>query len=346
MKNNKIVVFMITLLLLIVPGIQAKAAESFIIDTDFSSDLDDALAVSLAMYYQDQGLIDVKGVALECTSIRGAWAMNALLQAHGHPEIPVAVDSEWGIPIGSKYHFNMSNYRHNEDYYYGTVQFYRKLLSQSTTPINIVTLGQVITLRRLLESGPDAFSSLTGAELIQQKVNRLYILGCKESGKPENNMFYVGEDYDNNRWYGTQAAGEAGAYIAKNWPTEIVFITTEQGGVFNTGFFFKKSDPAGNDILTRAMVDQGYADSGCWSFDTFAVLAAIADATGELNQYNIASKQGVMSINANGSSSWTDSSVGRHRKLQKNIADSYYANLIDTGLAHEFKKRSGKQVVW
>ena len=53
-----------------------------------------------------------------------------------------------------------------------------------------------------------------------------------------------------------------------------------------------------------------------------------------------------MSIYANGSSSWIDSSVGRHRKLQKNIADSYYANLIDTGLAYEFQKRSGKQVVW
>lgn len=338
--------FMITLLLLIVPGMQAKAAESFIIDTDFSSDLDDALAVSLAMYYQDQGLIDVKGVALECTSIRGALAMNALLQAHGHAEIPVAVDSEWGIPIGSKYHLSMSNYPHNEDYLYGTVQFYRKLLSQSTTPINIVTLGQVITLRRLLESGSDAYSSFTGAELIQQKVNRLYVLGCKESGKPENNMFYVGEDYGNNKWYGTQAAGEAGAYIAKNWPTEIVFITAEQGGVFNTGFFFKKSDPSGNDILTRAMIDQGYVDSGCRSFDTFAVLAAMADATGKSNQYNIASKQGTMSIYANGSSGWVDSPVGRHRKLQKIMTDSYYANLIDTGLVYEFQKRSGKQAVW
>ena len=337
---------MITLLLLIVPGVQVKAAESFIIDTDFSSDLDDALAVSLAMYYQDQGLIDVKGVTLECTSIRGTWAMNALLQAHGCPEIPVAVDPEWGVPISSKYHLNMSSYPHSEDYYKGTVQFYRKLLAQSIEPINIITLGQVITLRRLLESSPDAYSPLTGAELIQQKVNKLYILGCKESGKPENNMFYVGENYGNNKWYGTQAAGEAGAFIAKNWPTEVVFITAEQGGVFRTGLFFKNSDLLGDDILTRAMIDQGYADSGCWSFDTFAVLAAMADAVGELDQYNITSKQGVMSINANGSSSWVDSSVGRHRKLQKNTVDSYYANLIDTGLAYEFQKRSGKQVVW
>lgn len=337
---------MITLLLSIVPGIQTKAAESFIIDTDFSSDLDDALAISLAMYYQDQGLVDIKGVALECTSVRGAWAMNALLQAHGYPEIPVAVDSEWGIPINSKYHLNMSNYPHDEDYCSGTVQFYRKMLSRATEPINIITLGQVITLKRLLDSSPDAYSPLTGAELIQQKVNKLYILGCKESGKPENNMFYVGENYGNNKWYGTQAAGEAGAFIAKNWPTEVVFITAEQGGVFNTGFFFKKNDSAGNDILTRAMIDQGYADLGCRSFDTFAILAATADSAGELNKYNISSKRGIMSINADGSSSWVNSSRGRHRKLQKKTADEYYAILIDTGLAYEFQKRACKQVVW
>ena len=94
------------------------------------------------------------------------------------------------------------------------------------------------------------------------------------------------------------------------------------------------------------MIDQGYADSGCWSFDTFAVLAATADAIGELKQYNIASKKGAMSIYANGSSDWVDSAAGRHRKLQKNTVDGYYANLIDTGLAYEFQKRSGKQVVW
>lgn len=47
----------------------------------------------------------------------------------------------------------------------------------------------------------------------------------------------------------------------------------------------------------------------------------------------------------NGSSDWVDSAVGRHRKLQKNTVDSYYVNLIDTGLAYEFQKRSGKQVV-
>lgn len=38
----------------------------------------------------------------------------------------------------------------------------------------------------------------------------------------------------------------------------------------------------------------------------------------------------------NGSSDWVDSAVGGHRKLQKNTVDSYYANLIDIGLAYEF----------
>lgn len=311
----------------------------FIIDTDFSSDFDDALAIETAMYYQDLGTIDIKGISLECTSIRGAYAMNALLQAHHREYIPVAVDTQNGIVIGSKYHFNMSQFPHKEEYYNNTVSFYRKLLANTDTPINIITLGQIITMRRLLESQPDNYSPLTGMELVKEKVNAIYICGCKESGAPENNMFYVGEDYGNNRWYGTQAAGEAGQFIAQNWPSDIIFVTAEQGGIFNCGLFYKQLDPNGYDLITKGMIDQGYIDTGCWSFDMFTVMAAVADKTNTLNLYRLNKIQGNMNIYPNGSSSWNSDSNGRHYRLIKTDVNSFYQQKINDMLLYEYSSR-------
>ena len=70
-----------------------KIAEPFIIDSDFSSDVDDVLAISMACYYMDHNMIDIKGVALCTMSNRGAYAMSALLKAHGYGNIPVAIQA-------------------------------------------------------------------------------------------------------------------------------------------------------------------------------------------------------------------------------------------------------------
>lgn len=314
-----------------------------ILDLDFSDDVDDVLAVSVAAYYHHNNDIELVGAALECTSIRACMALNALLQAHKLYNIPTAVDNTNGIVMHGPYHLGMESYPHETDYNPDTVKFYRKLLSESEDKVNIITTGQVITLQRLLQSEPDGISSLSGAELVKDKVEHLYVVGCKASGKPENNMFYVGTDYGNNKWYGTNAAGVAGGYVADNWPTEITFMFAELGGMFNVGQFYHTSDKGCTDIITRALSDYS-SPNGRQAFDPMGVYIAVESIKNNLTGSNLETERGIMKIWEDGSSTWTPSPSGNHLIVRKLTEDSFYASEINKQLAYEFTLRTGKEV--
>ena len=89
------------------PGIVGEAfyyePEIFFIDSDFSSDVDDALAISTAIWFEDVGLVDIRGISLCCTSTRAAQAMTALLYSHKKWDILVSMDTSYGIPIANTY---------------------------------------------------------------------------------------------------------------------------------------------------------------------------------------------------------------------------------------------------
>lgn len=321
-----------------------KQPEPFIIDTDFSSDVDDALAISTAMWFQDNNLADIRGVALCTTSARGCWAMSALLGQHGYWNIPVANDWDDGIVIGSKYHLGITNnYPYREEHFTDTVNFYRMLLASSAEPINIVTLGQLTNISALLNSEPDVHSPLSGVALVQQKVKTLYILGCKANGQPENNMWYAGENYGNNKWYGTNGVTEAAINVANNWPGRVVFMTSELGGLFNVGQFFKEEDKGKKDILTNALNDYGVLNTGAMAFDPMGIYIAMLDANNMLGEKGFNVVPGTMRIYENGSSVFADNDFTRfHLRIVKNLSNSSYQSAINQILKDEYEKRSGK----
>lgn len=318
---------------------QSKVTNTFIIDTDFSSDVDDAFAISTAMYFQDVALMDVKGIALCCTSTRGAYAMSALLGQHGYWNIPIASDWDDGIAIGSKYHLNMSNFPHNENYYGDTVNFYRMLLSSAKEPVNIIALGQLINMADLLDSGPDTHSPLTGKELVREKVRCLYFVGGKSNGKIENNIFYGGEDTGINKYYGNNGVTDAAAKVAEEFPSPVVFMEADICGTFSVGDFLSRIDKSCNDILTRALVDYGTPD-GCASFDPMGIYMAVADANGLLDDYGISKVGGTMRIFGNGTSGFTEGDTTKnHYHVNKKESDNYYKQKINNMLEFEYEKR-------
>ena len=344
---NKIIKFIFILFLLVILfPVNTFASENirpkpFIIDTDFSSDNDDAFAISTAMYFQDQGLIDIKGVALCTTSTRGGWAMSALLGQHKKWDIPICVDWDDGLVIGSKYYLGMCKYPYSEKQIVDSVSFYRMLLASSPEPVNIVSLGQTINIARLLDSEPDVHSPLTGYELVQQKVDTLYILGCKANGKSENNMWYSGENYPNNKWYGATGVTDSAIHIAKDFPSRVVFMTSELGGVFNVGGFLIKTDSKKEDILTNCLYDQETLN-GCVAFDPMGIYIAALDANDMLEEHNLTLQSGTMRIFSNSCSEFIDNDITRnHYRVIKLTENSYYQNQINQMLIYEYIKRSG-----
>lgn len=325
---------------------ETKTPEPFIIDTDFSSDVDDALAISVACGYEHMGLIDIRGVALCCTSTRGAYAMSALLGQHKIWDAPIACDVSTGLPIGSKYHMGMTSYPHSETYFADMVNFYRMMLASSTEKVNIVVLGQIINIKNLLDSAPDVHSPLTGYELIQEKVDTIYFVGGKSNGKLENNIFYGGENYGNNEYYNNAKVAESTKYVAENIPCRMVWMEADIVGSFSVGGFLEKTDKSCIDILTKALKDYG-TSYGSASFDPFGVMIAVLDANDMLSNYMIELQNGTMRINLNGTSYFTlDDHTKNHCRVEKLINDGFYQSEINKVLASEYTLRSSKSIIW
>lgn len=346
---------LLTILLIILTPIHCLAAEEqtdtqptpapFIIDTDFSSDVDDALAISVAAYFQDMGLIDIRGVALCCTSTRGAYAMSALLGQHKIWDIPIACDCKTGIPIGSKYHLGMTSYPHSETYYADMVNFYRMFLASSVEKVNIVVLGQIVNIKELMNSKPDVHSPLTGYELIQEKIDTIYFVGGKSNGKLENNIFYGGENYGNNPYYNNTKMAETTKYVTDNIPCRMVWLEADIVGSFSVGGFLEKTDRTASDILTKALKDYG-TTYGSASFDPFGVYIAALDANNMLDEHMLALQAGTMRINLNGTSYFTiDDPTRDHYRIEKLVNDGYYQSEINQMLEYEYIKRSGNTTI-
>ena len=65
------------------------------------------------------------------------------------------------------------------------VDLYRKILDKAQDDsITIVSIGFFDNLALLLDSGPDAYSNLTGRELIATKVKDLIVMGGDYPGYP------------------------------------------------------------------------------------------------------------------------------------------------------------------
>ena len=343
---KKLLSLMMTLLLITMPCVNVKANEEitiaskpFIIDTDFSSDVDDALAISTAMYYQDMGMIDVRGVVLCCTSTRGAHAMSALLAQHGYGNIPVACSSKTGIPISSKYHLGMEGYPHNTQYFGDVVNFYRMMLASSIEKVNIVVLGQITNIDYLLKSQPDVHSPLTGYELVAEKVDTIYFVGGKSNGKLENNIFYTGSHTVPNQYHGTTKIAEAAKNVADTAPCRVVWMEADIVGSFCVGGFFEKVDKGASDILTKALKDYG-TSYGSASFDPFGIMIAALESNGLLPNYMLELQQGTMRINLNGTSYFTLGELTRnHYRVEKLVNDGFYQSEIDKCLKFEYEKR-------
>ena len=334
---------MVLFLLLIIMPIKVKATEvipkPFIIDTDFSSDIDDALAISTSMYFQDMGMIDVRGVALCCSSSRAAHAMSALLGQHKYWDIPIACDWDDGIPIRSEYHMGMTEFPHKTEYFGDTVNFYRMMLASSSEKINIVVLGQIINIKDLLNSKPDVHSQLNGHDLIAEKVDTIYFVGGKSNGQIENNIFYGGENYGGNEYWNNTKVSEAAKYVADATPCRMVWMEADIVGGFSVGGFLEKTDKKSEDILTRALKDYG-TTWGSASFDPFGIMIASLDANHLLQNYMLELQPGTMRINLNGTSYFTqDDPTRNHYRVEKLANDGFYQNEINKCLLYEFEKR-------
>lgn len=203
----------------------------FIIETDMGNDIDDALALAIALRAVDEGKAELLAVGCHKLSTSPAAFCDAVCTWYGHPGIPAAM-SLTPVKESSTY---VDYTQVEKDFpktlseYPGPVALYRKILSeQPDNSVTFVSLGFGTTVAQLLESGPDDISPLSGVELVARKTIGLSVMcgsyGSKESKISEYNvrndipaMKTVFEKWPTKIW---QNPGEIGEAV--HYPCELI----------------------------------------------------------------------------------------------------------------------------
>jgi hypothetical protein len=214
----------ISLALLAAPD-KLLAKPNIIIDTDMSSDVDDAGAVALINSFAVQGQAKLIACAIDVNNsdLSSGAVVQAINAWYGHPDVPIGVYHGEAGPNtkmtsilapaptlayhgpartdGSLYTL-ATHKRFNPDFPYDDklpagIDVYRKALAAAPDDsVIIVSIGVMPNIQDLIQSQPDSVSNLDGLALVKKKVHELVVMG--------------------NTTYGD-------TYIYSKWPTKIVW---------------------------------------------------------------------------------------------------------------------------
>lgn len=250
--------------------------KSVILDTDMGPDCDDVGALVTLISYAKQYDFDILGVC-NCTSNRsGMGTIDAIARHCGYP---IENLGQWDQPgfmddeSCHKYTDEIAQ-RFSEKYAAGTlkvapsVEFYRRTLASAPDDsVVIIVIGMLNTLSALLDSQPDAYSPLTGKELIERKVSALVSMAAI---LPQGRECNVLNDY------------KAAENVFSNWPTAMYLSDFHIGWQIITGFDANKPQPQSPIYESYRLWTDGRCTNS--SYDLTAVQFAVL---GECDLYGL-----------------------------------------------------------
>ena len=178
-------------------ALAAADAVPLIIDTDMGFDVDDVGAVCMANELMILGEANILAIVHDTGYKIGIGGVSSINHYYGHDSIPLgAYKGEFGRAddgTGSQNNYLSDIIRRfpgpvtDYDGVPTAVETYRKaLVAADDKSVHIASLGMTTNLRDLLQSQGDSISSLTGVQLVEQKVKKvvwmdmMYNFGCAE----------------------------------------------------------------------------------------------------------------------------------------------------------------------
>ena len=162
-----------------------------IYDCDMGSSTDDLFALMMLYRYMDMKRCTLLGVIVDRMDRANADAVDVMNNYYGYPDIPIGLEKA-GVKDPHVYipYHNMAYARDIEGRpifkrsigdtgeYMDGYKLYRKILAQQPDKsVTIASVGFVTCLSRLLQSGPDEYSPLSGVELVKKKIKNIYMMG-------------------------------------------------------------------------------------------------------------------------------------------------------------------------
>ena len=215
-------------------ALPASAAEAtgLIFDTDICGDCDDVLALGMIHALQSRGACKLLAVTVSVDNDLAAPFVDAVNTFYGRGDIPIGVVGKGGVVEQSKYlglvekkeQDGRFRYPHNllsgKDAPPATRVLRRVLAAQADLSVVIAQVGFSTNLARLLDSGPDEFSPLSGGELARRKVKLLVLMA---------GAFQPNDGNQNYQEYNIVRDIPSCQKLAERWPAPMVFSGFEIG---------------------------------------------------------------------------------------------------------------------
>ncbi|WP_158261201.1 MULTISPECIES: nucleoside hydrolase [Pirellulaceae] len=293
-----------------------------IFDTDMDSDCDDAACLAMLHALVDRGEIELLGTMISAKHPWSAACTDAINTYYGRPDLPIGVPKgKAGIQQGSKYAEQIAKeFPHDSPKYEDVpdaTKLYRQILSaQPDHSVTILTVGDLTNLRYLIESEGDDISSLSGKELVQQKVAHWVCMGSRYPA-----------DLDPGKWGNFKPDAESTFRAIEKWPTKITFTG---GGKFaelvSTGKRLNEV-PQNNPVRRVYELYFGGKVKDRHSADQISVMVA---ARGTGYPWKLVT-QGHNHIFANGTHQWqTDTDDSKHQYISALAEGVDPASVIDS----------------
>lgn len=164
--------------------------KNFIIDTDLASDVDDVMALRICSWAERNNLINLMGMILSCNGTQEVSGVtyyskicaDSLFQYDGLKNVKMGCQKN--KPMTSRYYKDVTdNFYHtltgNNNALSGAANVYRRMLASipDGEKCTICIVGYLTPFSELLNVESDAYSSLSGIELVEAKVDKVYIMG-------------------------------------------------------------------------------------------------------------------------------------------------------------------------
>jgi len=287
-----------------------------IFDTDIGGDCDDAGALGMLHRLCDKGEAELLAVTACYASPYVAGCIDAINRYYGRT-VPVGINYESQVSEQGVYSCALCTEFDNA---YPPASYEAKsipdtlavlrstLAAAEDYSVTLVATGSMASLARLVQSGPDAYSALSGAELIRTKVCRTVVMGGR---------FYetwpmailAGKDQIVTWEWNIKSDIGAAQILCAQWPGELVFSSFEIGNYcISMQTFTRDADP--NNPVRRAYELHPSGRTGRESWDHTAMLEAVRPDT-----YWYYHPYGRVSVNDEGITSWHPDPQGKHTYL-------------------------------
>ena len=289
--------------------------KKIILDTDIGFDCDDAGALALLHRLCDREEAQLLAVTACYDSPHVAGCIDAINRYYKRP-VPVGVlyNSQKDVDDLPVYSpalcrvFPNSYPSHTYPNAPDAVVLLRSTLANAPDhSVTLVIIGSLATAEALLKSKPDAITSLSGAELIQRKLDRTIVMGGRffESW-PED--IWLSDTFRVTWEWNIKAHIPAAQSVCDNWPGKLIFASYEIGFACITMKDFCQN--LTDDHPVRYAYALHGSTTGRSSWDLTAVLEAVRP-----QQYFRLHPWGQVQVDGEGITTWHPKENGLHSYL-------------------------------